>query len=340
MSVPKESCPDPSEGQTINWHEAIERSRSHLTLAIVPYSERDDYFLKLTHALQKKIEEEVISHGSIYLPIAVYDRAQYDRNKLLRCIIAAESGRAYRLDWSALLKASHNDLLESKMVEIYLDDKWYNFVSDTDGHFNMLGNFKALNQAARVLMERRNRGVAEAISTAELINRSKLLTPIGANLGFAAGGGAAAQPLWGFHPEEVDGRWTNGDGEVVFAVDDKQFGDSAKVEMRLKIDGYAILPTAQSRSALEIIVGGNRVDEVSITQENKDQLICVGFELEQGQKLLSVRLRSKQRFRPVDLGLTNDVRQLGFMVRSLQVSPAGSGGPCDEYDLRGAVTAR
>jgi hypothetical protein len=327
VSVPKESCPDPSQGHTINSPEAIERSRSHFTLAVVPHSERDDYFLRLTHALQKEIEEQALAHRATYLPIVVDDRAEREGFKKIRCIIAAESGLAYRVDWNALLKASHNDILKSEMIEIFVDDKWYNFVSDADKHFNMFGNFEAFNQVAQAIVERRNRS-AEVISTADLINRSKLLSPIGAKLSFILGGGSAGQPLRGFYPEEVHGRWTNGDGEAVFAVDPKFSDGSANIEMTLKIDGHAILPGPQSRSNLEIFLDGKRVDEVSITHENNDKPVCVVFDLRRDQKLLSVRLWSKQRFRPIDLGLGDDMRPLGYLVVSLQVSPTHSG-VCD-----------
>ena len=334
IPVSRESCPDPShvapsQERTEVTGEAVERSRSHYIVGILPRSDRDNYFVNLTYALQKQIETETTSRQSTYLPIVVYEKKLFNWMTRLRCIIEVESGLAYRYDWNVLVQTAHNRLLRSAINEIFIDTKWFSFVSERDLHFNMLGNFEALNQVARAIIERRNSNTVQMISTEDLVYSSKLLASAGAVLSFMPGGQSTGQPVRGFYAQEGHGRWTNGDAEVMFAMDGQIAGNSEKVKMELKVDGYGLIAGPQTRSDLEIIVDGKPVGEFAFTQQTNNKLICLEFELAGGKRLLSVGLRSKPRARPVDIGLGGDDRVLGFLVRSMQILSAHKGSDCD-----------
>jgi hypothetical protein len=328
-SVPINTCPPEGGPGLFKTTEALERSRSHVIPALEPLSERDAYFIRLAHSLQEEIEKESTRHSASYIPVIMSEKEMNDAMKQIKCVVDVNSGSAYRFDFNNYNKLAYNPLIKVSLSFIEINRRWFNYVSDSDFHFNLFGNFDALNILAAIILERSNFSAATPMSTQELIHRSKLLAPTGVELDFGPRGLASSQPLRGFYKEESNGRWTNGDATVMFDVRDPIFETEGEAPMMLEIYGHALVFGSQKQSRLQLLIDDKVVGETSLTQGDSDERLCVRFIRKSHGRFLSVGLRTKDLARPVDLGLGGDIRRLGFYVRRLRVASADDAGECD-----------
>jgi hypothetical protein len=324
-AVSPDTCPSAA---TLRTDEAVEHSRSHLVPALVPLSARDTYFVKLAHALQKAIERETDLHRARYLPVVIWNARTETQMTAVRCVVAANSGKAYRLDWRGRREFVRNGLIGPRLLEVDPENIWRIYVSDHDAHLNLFGNFSALNEIARAVVENKNARMP-AIDTLALIHRSGMLTSLGEPFLFSADGPSSSQPLYGFHDQEREGRWTTGDALVVLDAGEVS-QTSQRVPMFLLIDGSAAISDPRQETTLNVVINEKRNAEIPISAHNNGKRICIDFDLAAGEKFVAISLRSRERSLTDLRSGDTDRHPVGFFLRKLNVIPASrdDGPPC------------
>lgn len=315
---------------TAKTEESLEESRSRFVPAIVPASARDFYYIELTHALQDEIEKLARAHTAAYVPF-VWDDKQAAGHRV-RCVMHNKTKKYYRVDPGKFIQLSNSNRTDTPLFVAKISHELSPYLSAYDRHLNLYGNYTVLSQVASKLFRVLSDEDPPIRTPESLMSRSGLLSRFGERIDFGEAGEAntSLQILTGFHYQDVGGRWTNGQGTIVFDNSGHMLEDSSSDTLAvLRLEGRAFLAGKRKSDWLEISVNGRRVARFELSQKTNGRALCAELTLDLTKRFTTVAIKSGHPARPANVTHQKDRRKLGYFVREVEISAISEGGNCN-----------